>query len=133
MQDLGQDEVHLWVVSLSAHHVDPSYEHDYFRSQHMVLSDHLLKRVEDHVLVLTDALRHISEYHFETVVENTQGVVFSVQANSVQHGRNDERQKLLTIFSDVIDYVHNSSKHQRVVIDQSRIVQDFYQLFYSDK
>ena len=66
------------MISLSAHHVDPPDQHDNFGSQHMMLRDHLLKGVKDHVLVLADALRNISEYHLETVIKNTEGVVFPI-------------------------------------------------------
>jgi hypothetical protein len=78
VQDLRQDEVHLWVVGLGAHHVYPSHKHDDFRSEHVMLGDNLLKCVKDHVLVLADTLRNISEYHFEAVVKNTERVVFSI-------------------------------------------------------
>jgi hypothetical protein len=44
----------------------------------MMLSDNLLKGVKDHVLVLADALWNIPEYHLETVIKNTEGVVLPI-------------------------------------------------------
>jgi hypothetical protein len=77
VKNFGQDEVHLWMVGLSTHHVDPTHQHDDVRSEHVVLSDDLLKGVKYHVLVLRDALWDISENDFETVVEDAQSVVFT--------------------------------------------------------
>lgn len=83
-----------------------------------MLSDDLLKGVKDHVLVLADALRNISKYDFEALIKNTERVVFSFQADSIQDRRNDERKELLAILSDMPDNIHNAFKYHRMMINQ---------------
>jgi hypothetical protein len=77
MENFWEDEIHLWVVGLSAHHVDPSYKQDDVGSKHVVLSNYLLKGVEYHVLVLSNALWHISKDDLETAVKDAQSVVLT--------------------------------------------------------
>ena len=77
MENFWKDEIHLWVIGLSAHHVDPSDEQDDVGSKHVMLSNHLLKGVEYHVLVLSNALWHISKDDLETAVKDAQSVVLT--------------------------------------------------------
>ena len=117
MQNFWEDEIHLWVIGLSAHHVDPSDEQDDVGSKHVMLSDHLLKGVEYHVLVLSDALWHISKDDLETAVKDAQSVVLTFQTDTIQDRRNNQRQELLTVFSNMLHDVHDSCQNYWMMVN----------------
>ena len=144
MEHFGENEVHLWKVPLAASHVEEDQELDDLLHVLVLVEDDLLDGIEDHVLILGDALRNAVDDGLEAIVEaldvlgTTAGAVPSdgrghpndaepgtsaLEADLVQDGGDDQRQELGAVLSDSRHDVLDAPEDELVVVDERLVVQ----------
>lgn len=80
--------------------------------------DNLLDSVEDHVLVLVDAHRHILDDVHQAVVVQLLIVQLAIVTDSIEDRRDDQREELSAVFLNMRHDIVDASENCLVVVSK---------------